>query len=42
MSSSMAGTVGLVEISDIAVDGIHHVAFAICDVERILGSNVVQ
>ena len=42
VSSSVAVRIGLVEVASTAVDGIYHVAFAICDDSRILGSNVVQ
>ena len=42
VSSNMAASIGLVEVAGITVDGIYHVAFALCDDSRILGSNVVQ
>ena len=41
-SSSTAAGIGFVEVSGVAVYGVNHVAFAICDDGRILGSDVVQ
>jgi hypothetical protein len=38
----MAAGIGFVEVSGVAVYGVNHVAFAICDDGRLLGSNIVQ
>jgi hypothetical protein len=42
VSSCTAAGIGFVEVSGVAVYGVNHVAFAICDDGRILGGDVVQ
>ena len=42
VSSCTAAGIGFVEVSSVAVYGVNHVAFAVCDDGQILGSNVVQ
>ncbi len=42
MSSSMAASVGFVELAGVSEDGIYHASFARCNDGQILGSNVVQ
>ena len=42
VSSCMAVGIGFVEVAGAAVYGVYHVAFAICDDGRILGSDLVQ
>ena len=38
----MPAGIGFVEVSDVAVYGVNHVAFAACDDSWILGSDVIQ
>ena len=42
VTSCAAAGIGFVEVAGIAVDGVYHVALAICDEGSILGSNIVQ
>ena len=42
MPFSMAAGIGFIEVTTITMDGVYHVAFAICDDGSILGSKVVQ
>ena len=42
MPSSMAMGICFVEVASITMDGVYHVAFAICDDSWVMGSYVVQ
>ena len=42
VSSSTAAGIGFVEVASITMDGIYHVAYAICNDGWVLGSYVVQ
>ena len=38
----VAAGIGFIEVSSIAVNGVNHVSFAVCDDGWILGSDVIQ